>query len=801
MALNETVSIFTPNPFEQFAFTVEFNKQIASAPKVVVKPGKSYSLATPGHADSVAVFIQQDHVTRTFQMRIFAPYVIFNYLRRDLQFRSEVIPAGQTLYWAPSADAKRLKQSPINVGIPRLTKTKRITFTGSKFHRFDLEHGTDKHLCVPVRSSVIGFGPSTIATFSIYMEFLNRTGLHVVIVGQPSGASMTLDPDEQKSPEFFAVGGAVRDIWQFSIDDCLEPVLLQLSTPKREAFWVRTPDKTYCICADIVDTGITFLATFSQAQLLTPIMINNSSNFVVSTYQLGQVYNVTKIEPGSTGPFAWNRPLESHEMVLNIEDTTTTLSLVDDVYVITVEVSESLLNIACRVLPGGTKLIIVSPRDLRVKASHPLKFETTFSDVSISLFDIECREIAILSLMMPHIEINTQPDRTWFEASLDAIRLDDRNPTAMDTLILFGQKRGRFPFMKSQILFPSGVPLFSLLLFAELQLQPIKVNLNSQVFFDLANVTKQFAGKSVPNITHFSISHTIKKVRPIVITWLEISEIVILCEKSRSTRIAFYPHSRGSKVVDRIPFVGKTFQLPSVFLSNVEGDRAWVLSLLITHYRLPPFGELAQMRNITKLLLFKWGDPSGTPLEDTSGFNVAALLRVAGATPPILFRSVVEGKNLGDIFAEKIGTPVRRSFVGTRRISGEAIQQPQGFAPLTRAPRVPLVKAKNPDNAGFAQSAICRKHADDLLRVLIEGKNELVGLTDSRLYHLNAKREVDVEVLVTEANVGIAGPALVVKDRKDRVLISVEYGEEDVARRAVEFWEMRKIVLSVNGRC
>lgn len=354
--------------------------------------------------------------------------------------------------------------------------------------------------------------------------------------------------------------------------------------------------------------------------------------------------------------------------------------------------------------------------------------------------------------------------------------------------------------MKSQILLPSGVPLFSSLLFAELQLKPIKVNLNSQVFLDLANVRRQFAEKSVPNVAGFSLSHRIKKVRPIVITWLEISEIVILCEKSRSTRTAFYPHSASSKVIDRIPFVGKTFQLPSVFLSNVEGDRDWVLSLLVTHYRLPPLGELAQMRNIAKLLLFKWGDPSGAPLENVAGFNVAALLRVAGTTRPVLFQSVVEGKNLSDIFIEKIGTPARRSFVGTRRISSESIQQPAGFAALDRALRVPLVKAKNPDSAGFAQSAICKRHADDLLRVLIEGKNESVGVTDSRLYHLNAKREVDVEVLVTEVTVDLSGPALLVKDRKDRVLISVECGEEEVARRVIEFWEMRKLMLSVNGR-
>jgi len=125
---------------------------------------------------------------------------------------------------------------------------------------------------------------------------------------------------------------------------------------------------------------------------------------------------------------------------------------------------------------------------------------------------------------------------------------------------------------------------------------------------------------------------------------------------------------------------------------------------------------------------------------------------------------------------------------------------PAALPPLSISPKVLLLKAVNPERAGFAQRCIYKRHPEGSLRLVIDGENEMLGVTDYRIYHLTGKMEIDQELQIVDVQFAVTEAALLVKDKRDRVLVAVAYGTAEDRARTIAFLETRKALLQIHGR-
>jgi hypothetical protein len=273
-----------------------------------------------------------------------------------------------------------------------------------------------------------------------------------------------------------------------------------------------------------------------------------------------------------------------------------------------------------------------------------MMIEVVLPQISVTLFDRDVRGIGVLTAQHFLFRVGRPLDRLTIECSIARVFLQDRLPTATERFLISCIVRNRQPFFNFSIILPLGAPLLSSILFTNLSIQPIQALMVARTLADISDVLKQTSTRSEPTLNFTKVRRT-KASQSIPIHWLEIGELDVVCLKPQNTRGSFFPAKTRTTVLERVAGKLGTYQLPHVFLVNVEGDWHYVAGLLKTHYRLPPlkFGW-----SLVKFHTFGWGRPSGHRLEkgDLSMFNRRLFRQLTTFGPelhgPVVLSTIVE---------------------------------------------------------------------------------------------------------------------------------------------------------------
>jgi hypothetical protein len=291
-----------------------------------------------------------------------------------------------------------------------------------------------------------------------------------------------------------------------------------------------------------------------------------------------------------------------------------------------------------------------------------------------------------------------------------------------------------------------------------------------------------------------------KPPQAIAIHWLEIGELDLVCLKQQSPRGSFFPMRTRTTALERVASKLGTYQLPSVFLANIEGDWQNVGSLLKVHYRLPP---LRLSWSLVKFHAFGWGKPSGRRIEKTDFgmFNRRLIRHIASFGPelhaPIAFGAIGDERIRPDIYVERLaGAP--RSIYGVREIRADPIPEAgpgQAMAVVTRALLPGMARL---GRAGAIQAAIGDR-LNETVRAIVEGAEEAVAATDVSVVRIDKAGAIVLATPIAKSEVEVRGEVIAVTVA-DAVIFQSTVGSPEERARFADFVRTQKALRSVGPR-
>ena len=577
-----------------------------------------------GKPGKLAVFCEQDELTKQITMSFFVPCVFFN-LTKKMPIRvSEcnqknplvmVVEPGVFGVWCPLSFFDNNDELMVNVSVPKKThRYPKFDCLNSRDGNLFMQSRADESVYYGVRYDVSIKSRISVVTFSTLLTVHNEmniafslqpikdlptlSGTHedskVTREGlEPVGTPIIVEANSTAEIDQMTPCGAFR----ISVPGYSTNAVIRLLTEHRIVFKLQSKDKCLLVELDVVDLGTQFHAYIRNTTFPTPVVIENCLDVTLSAYQLIPD-NLITIEPHSTSIFAFDEPLGYPSAHIAFADQKLFVSFLEETgYIETQARSNGLpVFLAVQKTKSGSMAIVLTTEIPVVERKFVTSFALSVKALNISLIDLEMRELALISVEDVKCKLVYQSTGITFDASAMRFQVDDQNPKAPKPVVAFGRSCGENPFVSFRCIMLSDVPLFSTIRYASANIQRIDFEVDaafvSDIFYTVAAIVKPIKQTVSPRLPNSNATEATSSV--VSFDWLEMAPIYAILKYNRKTGRPSLVHDIQTYLKYVPSMSGKLF-LPGVMSTQLRDYFSVIKEKIVSEYKTAAFHQIIAM--------------------------------------------------------------------------------------------------------------------------------------------------------------------------------------------------------------
>lgn len=602
--------------------------------------------------DGAAIIVQKLLKTEQKEIIVFAPCAIFNKTQEIIYFspssRSsstssmnmlihKVLPQEFTLYGLESYSENK-KSMKIDISIENSeTKLKAIDCMrlNSNCTTVNLPRKDNHDLFYPINCSItLGRFPMNVThiiTFTPYLYVINKLPFDFSLVPITSekvnmndsnidnieDLHQEIENDSQLllNESFFIphhddnncvlIKWIPKDaMFLFSVNEYHNNPVIQFSNITRKVFLVKNKKDQLYIEINIHENKSTLYATFQTPSFPVPLIINNSLNTPIIVYQnIKPFKNKLLIDANSSSLFAFDEPfINNKQIFIEVGEANKSFLYSIEGQLSPIISTEHNINIFTTMISkNNSKMIQVQYLNDNVGYHSTFRGFLSIHSLRVSLSNDEMNEIVLFSLNDIISETCQDNKNTFLTLFIKSIQIDDQNTATKIPVCLFGtgqellnenNDNNNIKFFNLFSIFPRGVPLFSVINYMSINIQPIfiiaesnfVVNLLSFLMNNFKSIYK--VKKNGFNLGEMILEPSFRSVNvsKILISYFEINPInLIINIPSEASNDRFYIAT--FKWLLKIISMNKiTISIPKLFISDFNHNISYLMDLFRNFY-------------------------------------------------------------------------------------------------------------------------------------------------------------------------------------------------------------------------